>query len=407
MKIGFYIHHTTISAGGIYTYTIGILKILIQSKEIDKIVIITSKNVADSLSEFKNNKKIEIIIIDRKKNDVRLRFFIWYVLHVAIQIMQNLSSSTKLFEFLKKSVSKINPYQKIISSGEFNLLHIPLQYSPIYKINIPIIITMHDLQEYHFPQYFSLRERLHRKINNQIAINDSDHIICSFEHVKNDIIKFFNVPAKKVSVCPPPFAEDWFLTKNESNWLKVKTKYNINSGYILYPAATWEHKNHIRLMEAFKIVKAENHKVEIICTGNKTKYYFNIQEKIAQLGLENSVQFLGIVPEEDLISLYKNTLLVVIPTLYEAGSGPLYEAMRYQVPVICSNVTSLPDTVDSNEFLFDPNDVKVLAEKIKLGLNDDMFRKRNLENSKQRVNYFRTIDYSENFIIVYKSLLSN
>ena len=49
----------------------------------------------------------------------------------------------------------------------------------------------------------------------------------------------------------------------------------------------------------------------------------------------------GIVPEEDLIGLYKWASLVVIPTLYEAGSGPLYEAMKYSTPVICSNVTSV------------------------------------------------------------------
>ena len=86
-------------------------------------------------------------------------------------------------------------------------------------------------------------------------------------------------------------------------------------------------------------------------------------EKISELNLSEAVHFLGIVPEEDLISLYKNSSLVVIPTLYEAGSGPLYEAMRYQVPVICSNVTSLPDTVSNDEFLFDPNDMKSYQKK--------------------------------------------
>ena len=87
--------------------------------------------------------------------------------------------------------------------------------------------------------------------------------------------------------------------------------------------------------------------------------------------------------------------------MYEAGSGPLYEAMRYQVPVICSNITSLPDTVGNNEFLFDPKDVDALARQIKRGLKDVDFRQKNIENSKQRMEYFKKIEYSENFVESY------
>ena len=112
------------------------------------------------------------------------------------------------------------------------------------------------------------------------------------------------------------------------------------------------------------------------------------------------------MPEGDLISLYKNSSLVVIPTLYEAGSGPLYEAMRYGVPVICSNVTSLPDTVGSDDFLFDPKNINELKSKIILGFSDEDFRRRNIENSKLRMEHFKTFDYFENFLTVYEKALN-
>ena len=341
MKIAFYIHHTTIFAGGIYTYTIGILRQLVNSPELDKIIIITSKEIAETLSEFKSSSNVEIRIVDRKIFVTKLRMSIWYALYITVQFIQSLIHSEKYFIRIKKFFSKINPYNKVLENSGIDIFHVPIQYSPIYKIDIPVIITMHDLQEYHYPQYFSFKERLHRRINNKIAINDSDHIICSFEHVKKDIMKFFNVNSKMVSVCPPPFAEDWFLNKNESDWDQIQIKYNIRKNYILYPAATWEHKNHRTLIEAVNYLRQSNFDVELICTGNKTNYFSTIVEIISRLNLDDAVHFLGIVPEEDLISLYKNSSLVVIPTLYEAGSGPLYEAMRYQVPVICSNVTSL------------------------------------------------------------------
>ncbi len=406
MKIAFYIHHTTISAGGIYTYTIGILRQLYNSPELDKIIIVTSKEISETLAEFRNSGKIEIRIVDRQKFLVNLRMLIWYGLYVAVQLISDIFNSSSVLNRAKYLISKINPYNKIILKDKVEIFHVPIQYSPIYKIDVPVIITMHDLQEYHYPRYFSFKERLHRRINNKIAINDSDHTVCSFDHVKNDIIKYFKIDPKRVSVCPPPFADNWFLSKNESEWDQIQKKYSIKQSYILYPAATWEHKNHKTLLEAFRHIKAENLDVELVCTGNKTKYYSTIAKRISELNLSETVHFLGIVPEEDLISLYKNSSLVVIPTLYEAGSGPLYEAMRYQVPVICSNVTSLPDTVSNDEFLFNPDDVEELAKKIKKGLGDEDFRKRNIENSISRMDYYKKVDYSNNFIEVFQKLLN-
>lgn len=405
MKIAYYIHHTTISAGGIFTYSIGVLRLIVNSPQIEKIIIVTSKNVAKSLTEFKDIKKIDIRTIDRKNFIVKLRMHLWFGLYLTVQLIQNLIGAKKLFDHLKNSISVINPYKKILSPEDFDLLHVPIQYAPIYKISAPIIITMHDLQEHHFPNFFSLRERLHRQINNQIAVQDSEHIIVSFEHVKNDILNYFKTAPDKVSVCPPPFSDNWFLSKNETSWGQTQKKYNIKKNFILYPAATWKHKNHLALLEAVKQIRDEGFDFELVCTGNKTEYYSTIQKRIRELNLSAVVYFLGIVPEEDLISLYKNSSLVVIPTLYEAGSGPLYEAMRYNVPVICSNVTSLPETIGNNEFLFDPNKVDEISEKIKRGLTDENYRRQNIENSQERMKYFGKTNYSKNFINAYQWVL--
>jgi len=408
MKIGYYIHHTTISAGGIFTYSIGILRELIKSNEIEKLVIITSNEVVERLKDFIKNDKIEFKVLNRNNLTTSIRLVTWYFFYFISLLLQSLIIFKIFLDAFKRAIASFNPYQKIIASCDIDVLHIPVQYSPIYKTKIPVVITMHDLQEYHFPEYFSLKERLSRKIKNKMAISDSDHIIVSFNHVKNDIIKFFKVNGEKITVCPPPFAENWFLEKNEIEWEETEKKYKLKSKYLLYPAATWQHKNHDRLLEAFKSIRDDGLDYDLICTGKKTVFYNNVLlKKIERLNLSNFVHFPGIVPEEDLISLYKNTSLVVIPTLYEAGSGPLYEAMRYQVPVICSNVTSLPDTVEDNDFVFDPTNSGAIAEKIKIGLTKEEFRKRNIENSKLRMDYFKKIDYSKNFIGAYRRVSRN
>jgi len=405
MKIGFYIHHTAISAGGIFTYSIGILRQIITANEIEKVVIITSKEIQARLNEFTGNPKVKIRIVDRNRFAVKSSYSLSYLIYnLAVIFEKYLSIKSGA---IKKFSTFINPYRKILESEDISLLHIPVQYSPVYKINVPVITTMHDLQEYHFPEFFNSHEKRHRMINNAKAIFDSDHIIVSFNHVKTDIIKYFGIKEDKISVCSPPFAESWFISKSETSWSELSTKYGLKKNYLLYPAATWKHKNHETLLRALKKLLDKEIEVNLVCTGNKTAYYQNIQFVIDELELSANVKFLGIVSEEDLIGLYQNTSLVVIPTHYEAGSGPLYEAMRYKVPVVCSNVTSLPETMSNKEFLFNPNSIDEIIGLIEKGLTEPDFRKRNVDNSNQRMEFFTKVNYADKFINSYNLIIKN
>jgi len=404
MKIGFYIHHTMLKAGGIFTYSIGILRLLLKVKEIDKIVIITTPEVKSALSEIANNNKVEFSLLDRESFSNKVRLFLSFFLYDTSIIYQHYFPKSKILEKLRSISNFINPYQRIIKNSGIRLLQVPIQYSPIYKTSVPVVTTMHDVQEFHFPEFFTASERLHRAINNFKSVSESDHIIVSFDHIKKDLLKYYSIPAKKISVCPPPFADDWFATKKETDWQILEKKYSITKKYLLYPAATWPHKNHIRLLEAFKEVRKNIPDLNLICTGNKTDYYDIIHKKILELALENSVKFLGIVPEEDLIGLYKNTELVVIPTLYEAGSGPLYEAMKYKVPVICANTTSLPETVSNAKYVFNPSNVNELSVLIIKMLSDDNEKKLNILNSERRMEELGTQDYFKSFGKVYTTI---
>ncbi|OGU65239.1 MAG: hypothetical protein A2W30_02645 [Ignavibacteria bacterium RBG_16_36_9] len=406
MIIGFYIHHSTISAGGIFTYTIGILKEILKAKEVDKIIIITSKEVNDELKEFLSDSKLQLVNINRTDSIIKIKLYAYFLLVTFSIVLKKILPFKTLNETVTNFSNRINPYTKILLEKDISVFHVPVQYSPVYKIKIPVIITMHDLQEYYYPEFFSIKEKIHRRINNHIAILYSNHIIVSFKHVKEDIVKFFNVNTDKISICPPPFSESWFLSRNESGWEELSNNFELKKGYLLYPAATWRHKNHLTLIRVLKKLREQGNDVALVCTGNKTEYFRVIQSLIEELNLSKAVHFLGIVSEKDLIGLYKNSSLVVIPTLYEAGSGPLYEAMRYGIPVVCSKVTSLPETMGNSEFMFNPNNSEEILTRIKQGLYDEEFRKRNVQNSRDRMKDLEKNNYAECFLNTYKKLLS-
>ncbi len=266
MKVGFYIHHTTISAGGIFTYTIGILKELLKSKEITEIIIITASEVNEKLKEILSNPKLRVINVNRTSSTIKIKLLIYFSVLAILSLLGKIIPAKKLIESLIHIFNKINPYSRILQENNLSVFHVPVQYSPVYKINLPVIITMHDLQEYHYPEFFTLREKIHRKINNELAIYFSDHIVVSFKHVKEDILKYFKVNSDKVSVCPPPFSESWFLSKAESTWDKLSNKFGLNKEYLLYPAATWRHKNHLSLIRVLKKLREQKNDVELVCT---------------------------------------------------------------------------------------------------------------------------------------------
>ncbi|MCK4664984.1 MAG: glycosyltransferase family 4 protein [Bacteroidales bacterium] len=396
MKIGFILPHSgKNSSGGVLTYSIAVLKLLLRSQEIKSIYLIHSPGQEEHITNYFKNEKVIPIEFDRKKLSFR----------IFNKLSRCFYPNRRKNRLFKKISLKLNPYKRKFDALNLDVLHVPFQTSPIYGIKTPVIITMHDVQELHFPEYFSSDIRMYRAIHYKKAIDESDHIIVSFNHVKQDLLKYFEINADKVTVCPITVAEDWFSKTNYTSFEQLKEKYTLPDMFILYPAATWQHKNHTNLIKAISILRIEGKDVFLVCTGGKTSFYKKIENEIMSLKLENNVKFMGTVPEEDLIGLYHSAQLVVIPTLYEAGSGPLFEAMRYGVPVICSTITSLPESIGNDEFIFNPSNPEEIADLIKKGCFGNDFRKRNIENSKRRMEFYKNQNYIEPFIDAYKKAI--
>lgn len=292
-----------------------------------------------------------------------------------------------------------------INSIPLDVLHFPFQSFPYYYWNLPTLISLHDLQQEYFPEFFSDEELKFRDYHYKKSSIMCDQIIVSFNHVKNDIIRFYNINKNKISVVTPGIDKFYDNTKIDVN---INEQFGINKDFILYPAQTWKHKNHIKLIDAVKILLHKyNQDICLVCTGKKNKYYEEIEKYIKINHMEDNVKFLDFVSIKNLYSLYKNTKLVVIPTLYEAGSFPLYESISLDVPVICSNVTSLPETINNTKFVFNPNDDEEIALLINKMLTDNSLIDENIENSRIQI---RKLDWKrsiENLIYGYKCAITN
>ena len=402
MKVAVYIAYHGSDKGGVYTYSLALIKILLESKEVEKLYIIYSREQkADLELQFKKNTKISLI-----ETSIKERFISKHLWNLSMALLTFKNVSAEIPSFIEKFSNFINPFNYLINRLKCDIIHVPFQFSPFYKVNKPVAITLHDLQEYHFPEFFTAQTRIDRAIRYKMAV-DYARIIVSFPHVKADIEKYFHVKdLDSIKVCPI-LSSNWFKKKEGINAESLLKKFEISNRFLLYPAQTWKHKNHEILLQAFKLTLNQLSDIQLICTGEKNDYFPIIEKTIKELRLEESVKFLGLVSSDELAALYMKAHLVVIPTLYEAGSGPLFEAMNYGIPVICSTTTSLPDTIGDSRFTFNPLDPEEMANLMTEGILNEEFRKENIENSVVQLSKIANTDFSAPFTGAYKSIIND
>lgn len=285
--------------------------------------------------------------------------------------------------------------------------HVPYHAPPLLRLRAPYIVTVHDVQELRFPEYFSTAQRAVRAAHHWESLDQARKVIVSYRHVKDDLIKYFRLPDEKIHVCPIPFREISLPEPTTAARRVYEQRYGALSPFLLYPAQTWPHKNHARLLEALRRIRSRSGlDVRLICTGQAGEQQEEITARVEALGLRGIVRFAGLVPGDELAWLYRHAALVTVPTEYEAGSFPLMEAMCEGAPVVCSNVTSLPETIGDSRFVFDPYDVETTANLILRMLTDAPLRGENVANGARQAARLRGVDAAPFFHAAYRDALA-
>jgi len=255
------------------------------------------------------------------------------------------------------------------------------------------------MQERYYPEFFSRYERFSRWLNNRTLARSADKIICESNFVKNDIIKYTGANANKISSIQSPPPKHFLNYKLEGEQFgKVNEKYDLPEKFIFYPAQCWFHKNHIKLLEAFKIVSKKYNDVYLILTGSQQNNFNNLMARINELELEGRVKHLGYIDYEDLPYFYKMSQFLVMPTLFESVSIPIYEAFTLEVAVCSSNVVALPEQVGGAGLIFDPYNIGDIAEKMMIYLSDVGLKNEKARLGFERVNGFNHEAYREKLL---------
>jgi len=280
-----------------------------------------------------------------------------------------------------------------------SLVHFVTQRA--YITNCPSIYHPHDLQHIHMPNLFDVKTLLWRQRNYPEFCARAKVVAVESTWTKNDVVANLNVPAEKIVIIPipPPLMSDLTCSPAaKPAWLA-----NLPSRFIFYPAQTWPHKNHLRLIDALATLKNKfGLVVPLVATGHQNEFYHNIASRVSESGLNDQIQFLGYVDDARLSSLYRQAVAVVVPTKFESLSLSIWEAFAAGTPVACSRVTSLPDQLAGAGLLFDPDDANDIALAIKKLWQDDHLRRDFVEKGAVRLRQFSWERTARHFRALYR-----
>lgn len=266
----------------------------------------------------------------------------------------------------------------------------PTHYIPQF-INIPRVVMIFDLAFFHFQNLFTKRDFLQLKGWTGYSIKNAKHIITISQASKKDIVNFYSVEPKKVTVSYCGYDKRLFKPITDKEKIKnTMQRYGIGGKFVVFLGTIQPRKNLKKLIEAF--VNIDNVKLVIIGKtsgpGRKGWMYEEILKMPKKLGIEEKVLFTGFVPPDDLPYIYSGADAYVLPSLWEGFGIPVLEAMACGTPAVVSNVSSLPEVVGDAGLLVDPNSTTQIEQAIRTVTSDKKLRERLSQKGLLRVKKF-------------------
>jgi len=236
------------------------------------------------------------------------------------------------------------------------------------------ILVIYDLQHVNQPGNFSRFHLFFLKTIIYWSAKTADKIITISWHVKTDIVKHYRIAPEKIIVGHLGVNHGAFFPGRDGDTAVVGKKYNLPEHYLLYAAALLPHKNHERLLKAFKEIKRERLELKLVLTGAWESGHEKIVALISALGLEQDVIMLGWIPGEDIPEIYRRAGVFVYPSIHEGFGLPILEAMASGVPVVCSRIEPLIEVAGNAALFIDPGDYLDIARGISTAFKDDAQR---------------------------------
>lgn len=242
------------------------------------------------------------------------------------------------------------------------------------------VVTIHDLAWIFYPQTFTKFNRWFLRWSTKFAVERASNIIAVSEATKKDLIKYYHVPAGKITVVHHGFEQ--VPSENQVSSVKLPEKY------VLFLSTLQPRKNLEGLIDAFKELKRECPELphRLVVAGKPGWKFESILRKIEEN--KDLVVYLNHVSDSDRLAILFKADLLVLPSFYEGFGMQILEAFSAGVPVAASKVSSMPEVAGEAAVYFDPKNIREIKSAIKTVLLDKSLADRLREKGRERLKQF-------------------
>lgn len=268
-----------------------------------------------------------------------------------------------------------------------DVLHSP-DFIPPHRPSCRSVITIHDLAFLLYPHFLTKESaRYYGHIDE--AVRWTDHIIAVSHATKRDTIQHLGVPEDKITVVHEAASPVFRPVDRDAARAQVRDRHGIDAPFVLFVSTIEPRKNVPTLMRAvWQLIECYKDDVHLVLAGGKGWLYEDAFGVVDELGMDDHVHFVGRVTSEELLYLYNAAEVLAHPAFYEGFGLPPLEAMACGLPVIASNVASLPEVVGDAGLLIDPHDVDELTVAMWRVRNDGDLRREMTEKGLRQATRF-------------------
>ncbi len=230
-----------------------------------------------------------------------------------------------------------------------------------------------DFQDKFLGGFFSPEELKVRADSYDYISSNAEELVFSSNAALNDFKVLF--PASKANTYVLQFA-----VSHDFNALPaiedVLQKYQLDSVYFMSPNQFWQHKNHSIILEAASILKKQGFNAQFVFTGKEydyrnPDYTDQIKNLAKELGIEDSVKFLGFIDRNDQIALMKNAQAIIQPSFFEGWSTVVEDAKALNQTIIASDIAVHREQLGDAGNYFDPKSAEALSKLLRRGLDGE------------------------------------
>jgi len=251
--------------------------------------------------------------------------------------------------------------QKFINRNNFDLFISPDSELPLH-LNCPSLLVLHDINFFHNTNYLSGLNRRYMTYFTPKFLKAATHIVTVSEFCKKDIEDYFPFTKNKVGVVYNA-ASDYFKPLTDNEILINRNKYSNGKPYFLFIGAITPRKNLANLIKAYNIFrKNTNQNYPLIIVGGQMHKDKDLDNELKNTEYKSDIYLLGNVSNKDIAQIVGSAFALVFPSQFEGFGIPIVEAMKAGIPVITSNISSMPEIAGNAALLVDPFNPDSIAE---------------------------------------------